>query len=216
VKRGRTLIAAVAVALAALAVYALGFRGSALDPVSLLATNPSLPRTWTDTANGDASTRIRWREQGGVDIADPSGCGWGRGAIRGWSDGGSSSEVPDAYEMVCVYRSRLMAWTVYKWQSLEGVAGEDWPNFEPSSDARVTPKRAASRVAISAEAWEVGCGLGDPDKLCAVWVFRARYDEALVVMELRTITPGLPFAAMERFIESADHEFAAKIASGGG
>jgi hypothetical protein len=138
---------------------------------------------------------------------DPSG----RGAVLGWSNGGDAFANPDAFEKVCVYRSRFVAWAVYEWQSLHRVGGEDWPNFEPDSDAPTVPRQVATLEALHADQWEIGCGLGDPDTLCGVWTFRARYNEVLVVMELRTIDAGLRFGAMRRLVQSVDHDLTAKM-----
>ena len=201
----------VAAALAALFAYLFGFLGgSSRDPLRLLVARPALPAVWVDTSQGNAPTPIFWRRRQGR-TTGAAKCDLGRGAIRGWTDGGDVFANPDAYEKVCVHRSRFVAWALYKWQSLARVAGEDWPNFEPYSDAPTVPRQVARLRELRADQWEVGCGLGDPDALCGVWTFRARYDEVLVVMELRTIDPGLRFGAMRRFVESIDHHIAAKI-----
>jgi hypothetical protein len=209
----RRSIAALLVAAALAAVIALlfGFAGgSSRDPLRLLAARPALPAAWIDAYRGNAPTPIFWRRwQGRTSEADE--CDLGRGAIRGWSDGGDVFANPDAYEKVCVHRSRFVAWALYKWQSLHRVAGEDWPNFEPHSDAPTAPRRASRLNGLHADQWEVGCGLGDPDKLCGVWTFRARYDEVLVVMELRTIDVGLRFEAVRRLVQSVDQDLAAKM-----
>ena len=67
--------------------------------------------------------------------------------------------------------------------TLHRVADEDWPTFEPYSDVRTVPSEAGAFMALHADEWEVGCWLGDADTLCGVWVFRAPYDEVLVVTE---------------------------------
>jgi hypothetical protein len=91
------------------------------------------------------------------------------------------------------------------------VEGEDWPNFEPGSDAPTVPTQASSLANLNADEWELGCGLGDPDGLCGVWTFRARYDEVLLVTEVRTIDPGIEFGSIRRFVESVDRSIAAKM-----
>ena len=58
---------------------------------------------------------------------------------------------------------------------------------------------------------EIGCGLGDPDALCGVWTFRARYDEVLVVTEVRSIVPGIGFAGIRPLVESIDRAIAARM-----
>jgi hypothetical protein len=201
-----------AITFAALFASLFGFvGGSSRDPVRLLVTRPALPAFWIDAAQGNARTPIFWRERQGGRISDPSGCDLGRGAIRGWTDGGDPFADPDAFEKVCVYRSRFVAWAVYEWQSLHRVAGEDWPNFEPYSGAPTVPRQVDSLEGLHADQWEIGCGLGDPNTLCGVWTFRARYDEVLVVMELRTIDSGLRFGAMSRLVQSVDHNLTAKL-----
>jgi hypothetical protein len=206
------LIAAllVAAALAAFFAYLFGFvGGSSRDPLRLLVARPALPAAWIDAYRGNARTPIFWRRRPGRTTGAYE-CD-GRGAIRGWTDGGDVFANPDAYEKVCVHRSRFVAWALYKRQSLGSVAGEDWPNFEPYSDAPTVPRQAARLGGLHADQWEIGCGLGDPDALCGVWTFRARYDEVLVVMELRTVGPGLRFEAMRRFVQSVDRDLAPKI-----
>jgi hypothetical protein len=209
----RRLIAALVVtaALAALFAYLFGFvGGSSRDPLRLLVARPALPAVWVDASQGNAPTPIFWRRwQERTTEADE--CDLGRGAIRGWSDGGDVFANPDAWEKVCVHRSRFVARAFYKWQSLHRVAGEDWPNFEPDSDAPTVPTQVGRLSGLRADQWEIGCGLGDPNTLCGVWTFRARYDEVLVVMELRTNDPGLRFEAMRRFVEAVDQHIAAKI-----
>jgi hypothetical protein len=210
------LIAAllVAAALATLFAYLFAFAGgSSHDPLRLLVARPALPAAWIDASQGNAPTPIFWRRwQGRTTEADE--CDLGRGAIRGWSDGGDVFVNPDAYEKVCVHRSRFVAWALYRWQSLQRVAGEDWPNFEPDSDARTVPRQAARLNGLHADQWEIGCGLGDANTLCGVWTFRARYDEVLVVLELRTVAVGLRFESMRQFVQSVDRHLAAKIGRG--
>ena len=198
-------------AVAALLAYLLGFAaGSSRDPIRLLVLRPALPAVWIEASRADAPRPISWRRwQGRTTEGDE--CDLGRGAIRGWSEGGDVFAHPDAYEKVCVYRSRLVAWAVYKWQSLYRVGGDDWPNFEPDSDAPTVPRQADRLDGLHADQWEVGCGIGDPNTLCGVWTFRARYDEVLIVMELRTIDVGLRFAAMRRFVQSVDRDLWAKM-----
>lgn len=211
-RAGRRLIAAIIVlVVAALAASVFGIiGGSSRDPRPLLATWPALPPTFIDAELGPGPIRIAWREEEAVRTTKPA-CGLGRGAIRGWSDGGVPVNVPDAFEKICVYRTTPIAWAVYRWQSLHRVAGEDWPNFEPGSDAPTVPRNASALENLRADEWEIGCGIGDPDALCGVWTFRARYDEVLVVTEVRTIDPGIGFGSFRRFVESVDRAIAAKM-----
>jgi hypothetical protein len=60
------------------------------------------------------------------------------------------------FEKICVYRTPLIAWAVYRWQSLQRVAGEDRPNFEPGSDAPTVPTKASSLENLHADEWEIG------------------------------------------------------------
>jgi hypothetical protein len=208
--RRRLVGAIILLLVAALAAVAFGIvGGSSRDPSPLLAARPALPPTFIDPELGPGPIRISWREQD-VRAAKPE-CGLGRGAIRGWSDGGDPINVPDAFEKVCVYRTRLIAWAVYRWQSLHRVAGEDWPNFEPGSNAPTVPRNASALQDLRADEWEVGCGLGDPDALCGVWTFRARYDEVIVVAEVRSIVPGIRFGGVRPFVESIARAIAARI-----
>jgi hypothetical protein len=209
--RRRLIAATILLVLAALAAFAFGVvSGSSRDPLPLLATRPALPPTFIDATLGPGALRISWREEEGVH-ATKHACGLGRGAIRSWSDGGDPVNTPDAFETVCVYRTPLLAWAVYRWQSLHRVAGEDWPNFEAGSDAPTVPTNVSALENLRADEWEVGCGIGDPDALCGVWTFRARYDEVLLVTEVRTIDPGIGFASVRRFVESVDRNIAAKM-----
>jgi hypothetical protein len=109
--RRRLIAAIIVLVVAALAAFAFGIiGGSSRDPLPLLATRPALPSTWIDTELGHTAIRIFWREVEGARTTEPSGCELGRGAIRGWSDGGDPVKTPDAFEMVCVYRTPLIAW----------------------------------------------------------------------------------------------------------
>jgi hypothetical protein len=210
----RKLIVALCLAvvvLAGLLAYLFGLvGGSARDPVRLLVTRPALPAVWFDEYHGEAATPISWRRWHGR-TTERAECDLGRGAIRGWSDGGDVFAAPKAVQEVCVFRSRFVAWAVYKWQSLQRVASEDWPNFEPYSDAPTAPTQVSALDGLRADQWELGCGLGDPDGLCGVWVFRARYDQVLIVVGLRTIHVGLRFNAFRRFVRSVDRDLSAKM-----
>ena len=211
--RWRVIAALVVFATAVLVAFAVGLvGGSSRDPDHLLATRPTLPPTFVDAMLGPGAIRISWREEEGGHATKPA-CRLGRGAIRGWSDGGDPVNMPDAFEQVCVHRTPLIAWAVYRWQSLHRVAGEDWPNFEPGADAPTVPTRISSLENLHADEWEIGCGLGDPDALCGVWTFRARYDEVLVVAELRTIVVGIRFDAARRFVQSVDRNLITRMRS---
>jgi hypothetical protein len=159
-RRRRLLVALlVAMTLAGVFSYLVGFvGGSSRDPVRLLVTRPALPAYWIDASDGDARTPIFWRQRQGGSTTDVSGCDLGRGAVRGWSHGGDSLANPDAFEKVCVYRSRFVAWAANEWQSLNRVGGEDWPNFEPDADARTVPRHVASLEGLRADQWRSAAG----------------------------------------------------------
>jgi hypothetical protein len=211
--RRRLIVVIIVLVVAAVTAYVFGIIGGlSRDPVQLLATRPALPPTFVDAALGPGPIRIEWREEKAVGTTKPA-CGLGRGAIRSWSDGGDPRNLPDAFEKICVYRTPLIAWAVYRWQSLRRVAGEDWPNFEPGSDASTVPRNASTLASLGADEWEIGCGIGNPDALCGVWTFRARYDEVIVVTEVRTIDPGIGFGSVRRFVASLDRTIAARMRS---
>ena len=207
-RRGRIMAAAGVVAAfvpalvtAAAAAYFLHDAGPAPDPASLVTERPTLPGTGWKRLRGN-----------GIATTDPELCPQGRSAFAAWSIGGDPYADPGAFETVCVYRHEAVAWFVYAWQSLYWVGG-DWPNFESWSDEPSVPK-AIGRLKPQAEEWEIGCGLGDPDGPCQVWVFRARYDGVLTVLEFQSVGApgqGSPFETMRKFVESVDSEIAAKL-----
>lgn len=202
-RRRRILAAAAVLTLvaAAAAAYFIHRAGPPPDPVLLVTERPTLPGSG-------------WRPLGGIRTAGSRNCPHGRSAVAAWSVDGDPEADPGAFEMVCTYRLESVAWFVYKWQSLYRVGGEDWPNFDPSvSDGRPTVPKAIGRLRPEAEQWEIGCGYGDPDGLCRVWVFRARYGRVLTVLEFHD-SVGLPgagsrFETMRRFVESVDDDIAA-------
>jgi hypothetical protein len=205
-RRGRIMAAAVVLALvaeAAAAAYFIHRAGPAPDPVSLVTERPMLPGPG-------------WRPIPGIATTDPELCPLGRSAQAAWSIGGDTEADPGAFETVCVYRLEAVAWSLYKWQSLYWVGGEDWPNFDPSvSDGRLTVPKEIGLLRPQAEQWEIGCGYGDPDGLCRVWVFRARYGRVLAILEFHQSVgdpgQGSRFVTMRKFVESVDHDIAAKL-----
>jgi hypothetical protein len=196
----RRLAAAVVLSLvaAAAAAYVVYRAGPRPDPVSLLTERPELPGPG-------------WRPIRGIATTDSQLCPRGSSAKAAWSVSGDPFAQAAAFETVCVYRREPVAWSVYKWQSLYEVGGDDWPNFESWSDAPTVP-RAIRLPKPQAEQWEVGCGMGDPDGRCQVWVFRARYGGVLTVLELHD-SVGDRFETMRNFIESVDDDIAAKLRS---
>jgi hypothetical protein len=112
-------------------------------------------------------------------------------------------------EVLCFRDDEPAAESAYQSQSLERVAGNDWPNFEPSAKARIHPKGVASLEPLRADQWEIGCVAGNPDGICAAWVFRARYASVLAVIEFDTSAGGIRFSAMRRLVRSIDRETSA-------
>jgi hypothetical protein len=204
-RRRRILAAAVVLTLVAAAAtaYFVHRAGPAPDPASLVTERPTLPGPG-------------WKPIPGIATTDPRVCPQGKSAQAAWSISGDVSAEIAAFETVCVYRLEPVAWSLYKWQSLYKVGGGDWPNFDPSvSDGRPTVPKAIGVLRPEAEQWEIGCGYGDPDGLCRVWVFRARYGRVLTVLEFHHEV-GLPgagtrFETMRRFVESVDDDIAAKL-----
>jgi hypothetical protein len=202
-RRRRILAAAGVLGLvaAAAAAYFIHRAGPAPDPASLVTKRPMLPGPG-------------WRPIRGIRTTNSRLCPHGRSAKAAWSVSGDAFADPAAFETVCVYRLEPIAWSLYKWQSLDRVGGNDWPNFEPWSDGPTVPK-AIGLFAPQAEQWEIGCGMGDPDGPCQVWVFRARYGRVLTVLEFHhgvgDAGQGSPFETMQDFVESVDDDIAAKL-----
>jgi hypothetical protein len=195
----RNFAAAVVFALFATAVaaYVIYRAGPAPDPFSLVTQRPSLPGSG-------------WRPIAGIRTTNSRNGPHGRSAKAAWSIGGDPFAEPAAFETVCVYRREPVAWFVYKSQSLLKVGGNQWPNFESWSDSATVPK-AIGVLEPGAEQWELGCGIGHPDGACQVWVFRARYDAVLTVLEFHSIGDGVRFATMRRFVESIDRDLASSL-----
>lgn len=198
-RRARTAAVAVVAVVAAVpaAAYLIYRAGPEPDPVSLVTEGPSLPGSG-------------WRLIDPIRASRSRNCTHGRSADAAWSIGGEAFSQPVAFEEVCVYRREPVAWFVYKSQSLLKVGGNQWPNFESWSDAATVPKEIGV-LEPGAEQWELGCGIGDPDGSCQVWVFRARYDAVLTVLEFHSIGDGIRFPAMRRFVESIDRDLASSL-----
>ena len=111
-----------------------------------------------------------------------------------------------------------VAWSRYSEDggpTLPRVAAEgDWPNFEPWSDTEPTPRNAAA-LESDADEWEIGCGYGNPDGACRVWIFRGRYGRALMAAEFHFEVGlpggGIPFADVRVFVESVDNDLAQRL-----
>lgn len=178
------------------------------DPVRLLAERPLLPVTYM--VEDDLARPTYWGKAPGDGAAELQSCRNGDGAYRGWSHRGIEWAVPSVNQTVCVYGSGDAARETYESQSLAEVAGEDWPNFEPGSNAPTVPSNVDLLDALDAEEWEIGCGIGEPDVGCAVWTFRARYGHALVELEFLTSPGAISFEQMRDLVRSIDREITAK------
>ena len=95
-----------------------------------------------------------------------------------------------------------------------GVAGEaDWPNFGDGSETGPTPRNAAT-LESDADEWEIGCGLGDPDGACQVWIFRGRYGRAMMAAEFHFGLPpgrGSRFEDVRVFFEALNDDLTRKL-----
>jgi hypothetical protein len=216
-KTGRRVLSWTAAALVvalAVAVYLVERDGMAPAPRSLLGERPVFPRAWPRYAK-DGEPAIGWRGFA-TRAGDLRQCGvGGGGAQRAWQYTLEEFGDPLGSQIVCTYKSELLARAVYKWQSLPGVAGEgDWPNFESWSETGPTPKSAAT-LESNADEWEIGCGLGDPDGACQVWIYRGRYGRAMMAAEFH-FDVGLPgggsrFEDVRVFFESLDDDLTRRL-----
>jgi hypothetical protein len=163
-----------------------------------------LPTSWILTGfPGKNGTRrpIDWRRTPGPEKTRASGCD---GAFREWSDRGIPDAMPNVWQSVCAYGSSGAARDAYASQSLYEVGGEGWPNFEPSAKASVVPREMRSLRSLHPEQWQLGCGVGDPNRICAVWTFRSRYGRYLVDVEFATSAGGIRFPAMRALLLGID------------
>jgi hypothetical protein len=175
--------------------------GSAPGPASLIPNRLAIEgRVWEPI--DDART------------TDGQRCPFGKSAHRAWSEDARASSDREVFVTVCAYDLELEAWSVYKSQSLYEVGGNDWPNFESWSDAPTAPG-TRPLVGPEAEQWEIGCGLGDPDRVCQIWVFRARYGATLTVLELQSYlgapVKGSRFATMHDLVRAVDAHLEARL-----
>ena len=210
--------AALVVALA-LAVYLIERDGLAPAPRSLLAQRPSFPQPshllLLPAPLSIGAATIGWRSVG-IRAGDLRVCGaFGSGAARFWQYTSGEVGDPTGSQTVCTYKSELLARTVYVWQSLPGVAGEaDWPNFESWSETGPTPRNAAT-LESDADEWEIGCGLGDPDGACQVWIYRGRYGRAMIAAEFHFEVGlpggGSPFEEVRVFFDSLDDDLTRRL-----
>lgn len=206
--------AAALVVTLAVAVYLVERDGMAPAPRSLLAERPTFPAGWRRYARDRAAT-VGWRSYG-TRTSELRVCGaFGGGAVRVWQYTLGDHGDPFGIQTVCTYKSELLARAVYVWQSLPGVAGEaDWPNFESGSETEPTPRNAEA-LENDADEWEIGCGLGDPERACQVWIFRGRYGRATMAAELHfevgTPAGGIPFVDARVFFESLDADLTRRL-----
>jgi hypothetical protein len=178
------------------------------DPVSLLAEHPPLPRSLLEAR----SSPIRWRRVSLPQRAHLPWCKLEASGYRQWSQGGGYAAAPSVDQGVCVFADEDGADDMYESMSLPGVAGEDWQNFEDNSAVEPSPTRASELDDLAADEWEIGCGAGDPDGSCSVWVFRARYGNVLIDSEFfsQGVGGGIDFSSISKFIRSIDRHVAAK------
>jgi hypothetical protein len=181
------------------------------DPVRLLAVHPALPSSWILTGfpgKYGARRAIHWRETRGPARTQSSGCD---GAFREWSERGVEDAMPDVWENVCAFGSTGDARDAYDSQSLYVVGGEGWPNFEPGANARTRPRGIGSLDSLRPDQWELGCGVGYPNGVCAVWTFRSRYGRDLVDVEFAASAGGIRFPAMRKLLFSIDRHIASAL-----
>jgi hypothetical protein len=174
---------------------------ASLDPVSLLAEQPALPETYMTEEGGQP---IEWGKEPGNAAVDLRTCKGGQSAFRSWSEGGVEWGMPSVAQTVCAFETEELARHAYASQSLLDVAGEDWPNFEPGSNAATVPAAAHTLDALAADEWEVGCGIGEPDSGCAVWTFRSRYGRVLTEVEFAASPGAIRFEQMRDLVKSID------------
>ena len=214
----RGIALALALGLAVVAGATFLYRHERADPApspgSLLASGPPLPRSFGDGPSA-AAERFDWRLQPGwTQTSGISECPHGRGAQHGWTNGGTAFDDPQAWETVCVYAFKSLARFVYWRQSLLDVGGEDTqPNLDPSLDDRPDRHPRRSVGPLHADAYEIGCGRGDPNGECNVWTYRARYGRVTFATQVRTHGEAIPFDVVQRYVRAADSRIQVRLAS---
>jgi hypothetical protein len=116
---------------------------------------------------------------------------------------------PSVDQSVCIFAEEGDASDAYASLSLTEVAGENWPNFDYPG-AETTPTDVSDLHRLAADDWEIGCGIGDPEGVCAVWLFRGRYGRVLTDVEFTTSGGGIGFSAMRDLIQSVDRHVTAR------
>ena len=182
-------------------------QGPVTDPLPFLAERPALPREWIERGSPQ---RIAWRRSPRGGRVGLRWCESEASGFREWSDGGTPHTYPDVDQSVCVFPEEGDARDAYASLSLFEVGGENWPNFERASSATTAPADVSDLDDLAADEWEIGCGIGDPEGVCAVWVFRARYGTILTDVEFATSEGGITFSAMSDLIRSIDRHVAAR------
>ena len=185
-----------------------------MDPLSLLADRPALPR---DLDMDGWQWRIVWHKSlVGPRIESPW-CEIEAGGFREWTEGRAKARKEDdlgawpfVNQVVCVFSKEDGADDAYDSLSLADVAGEDWPNFDYGE---TKPTNTSDLDGLTADEWEIGCGIGNPDAVCAVWDFRARYDNVLTDVEFGAQGGGIRLRAMHALIRSIDRHVAATLRS---
>jgi hypothetical protein len=183
------------------------------NPLTLLPRHPLLPNpvyyTPQELPPGGSFT-YDYRKVPGPEF--PQGgdvCKGGRGAARSWTPGGKFAS-PMVFVRVCTYSSEAKARGAYDSDSLYKQAGYDWPNYEPgmTRNERV-PTAVDTLNALTANDYEIGCGLGDSNKGCDVWLFRARFRRVTWTADYITTPGAITFEQMRALIRSVDREIAA-------
>jgi hypothetical protein len=190
---------------------ACGSSSGERNPAGMLAERPALPHAWILTAFGRDNGRARpiaWRRVPAVAAMRSGGC---VRVSREWTEAGKPFATPSVAETVCSYPTAAVARAAYRSQSLYVVGSEGWPNFEPGAKTRARVRDPSPR-SLGADSWELGCGVGDPAGICAVWTFRARYGEVLVTLEFVASGGGIRLTAMRHLVRSVDRELVEKRA----
>jgi hypothetical protein len=209
--RSSLLITAVLMTAGCIGGYEKGSGDPSTDPLSLLAERPALPRK-LDMEGWHQP--IVWRKTSLGPRTESSWCEVEAGGFRKWTEAEASSTPLGAWpfvkQVVCVFSGEDEADDAYDSLSLADVAGEDWPNFD---SGETKPTNASGLDDLAADEWEIGCGIGNPDAVCAVWDFLARHDNVLTYVEFGAQGGGVRFPAMRDLIRSIDRHIAASLGS---
>jgi hypothetical protein len=134
------------------------------------------------------------------------------GGFREWMEARKSSRPLGAWpfvnQRVCVFSDEDAADDAHDSLSLADVAGAGWPNFEYGE---TEPTDTSGLDDLVADEWEIGCGIGNAEAVCAVWDFRARYDNVLTDVEFGAQGGGIRLPAMRDLIRSIDRHVASRF-----